>query len=93
MLCAPVLGNSTVWFNPIWGNAQTDQERCEAEAQYMAAHSFRGHAGPTIGSFEGVGWGHHPNPATCTPARSMQLTGDATAQAASGEWFRVRSWR
>lgn len=77
----------------IWGNAQTDQERCEAEARYMAANHLRGHVGPNIGSFEGVGWGYSPNPGTCSPGRPMQLTGDAVAQSASGEWFRVRSWR
>ncbi len=77
----------------IWGGAQTDQQRCEAEARYMARFGVRGHVGPSIGGFEGVGWGAGPAIPTCTPGRPMRLTGDAAVQASNGVWFRVRSWR
>lgn len=79
--------------NGVWGSAATDQERCQAEANWMAANGIRGHVGPNIGSFEGVGWGHQPGVATCQPGRPMQLTGDASAQGSGGMWYRVRSWR
>ncbi len=77
----------------IWGSAQTDQQRCEAEARYMAKFGVRGHVGPSIGGFEGVGWGAGPAISTCTPGRPMRLTGDAAVRADNGVWFRVRSWR
>lgn len=77
----------------VWGNARTDQQRCEAEARYMALHAFRGHVGPSIGGFEGVGWGSNPHIATCVPRRTMRLTGDASVRAGNGVWYRVRSWR
>lgn len=70
-----------------------DQERCQAEADYMAAHGITGHVGSCIGSFEGVGYGSSPNCNTCTPGGSMRLTGDASAQGRNGMWYRVRSWR
>ena len=81
--------------NNIWGNATTDQQRCQAEASYMAARNIRNtHVGPTIGHFEGIGWGSSPNCRTCTPRRGrMTLTGDAVARTANGYYVRVRSWR
>lgn len=93
MLCLPVLAGNLPYYGPVWQNAQTDQERCEAEARYMAARGIRGHVGPNIGGFEGVGWGYSPAPATCTPRRGMRLTGDAVVRSAGGSYYRVRSWR
>jgi len=74
-------------------SAGSDQERCQAEANYMAANGITGHVGSCIGSFEGVGYGSSPNCNTCTPSSSMNLTGDASAQGRNGMWYRVRSWR
>ncbi len=80
--------------NNIWGNAKTDQERCQAEANYMAKYRQFRHVGPCIGRFEGIGYGgRSPNLGTCTPRYRMRLTGDAVAQTSSGTWVRVRSWR
>ena len=77
----------------VWGDAQDDQGRCEAEAAYMAANYAYYHVGRNIGNFEGWGTSSQPDCATCTPSYQMTLTGDASAQAANGQWFRVRSWR
>jgi hypothetical protein len=74
-------------------NAGSDQDRCQAEANYMAANNITGHVWGTIGSFEGVGYGSSPNCNTCTPGNRMNLTGDASAQGRNGMWYRVRSWR
>ena len=74
-------------------NNSNDQERCQAEANYMAANNISGHVWGCIGSFEGVGYGSSPNCKTCTPGSNMSLTGDASAQSSSGKWYRVRSWR
>lgn len=71
----------------------SDQDRCQAEANYMAANRISGHVWGCIGSFEGVGVGYSPNCNTCTPSNNMRLTGDASAQDSSGRWYRVRSWR
>lgn len=71
----------------------TDQSRCQAEADYMAKNKITGHVWGTIGNFEGVGFGYGPNCNTCTPNRSMRLTGDASAKDNNGRWYRVRSWR
>lgn len=71
----------------------SDQERCQAEANYMATHNISGHVWGTIGNFEGVGYGNSPNCNTCVPSHNMTLTGDASAQSNSGRWYRVRSWR
>lgn len=71
----------------------SDQDRCQAEAEYMAKHNIRGHVWGTIGSFEGIGYGSNKNVPTCTPKRSMRLTGDASVRGANGVWYRVRSWR
>lgn len=71
----------------------SDQERCQAEANYMAANNITGHVWGVIGSFEGVGYGSSPNCNTCTPSGRMSLTGDASAQGRNGMWYRVRSWR
>jgi hypothetical protein len=76
----------------VWQGATTDQQRCESEARYMVARNIRGHVGPVIGRFEGVGFGGY-NCSTCTPRRGMALTGDARAQYPDGSWCRVRSWR
>lgn len=70
-----------------------DQERCQAEANYMAANGIRGHVWGVIGRFEGVGYGSSPNCNTCTPSGGMRLTGDASARGRDGMWYRVRSWR
>lgn len=71
----------------------SDQDRCQAEANYMAANNITGHVWGTIGRFEGVGYGGSPNCNTCTPGSNMMLTGDACAQGRNGMWYRVRSWR
>lgn len=71
----------------------SDQERCQAEANYMAANGITGHVWGVIGRFEGVGYGSSPNCNTCTPSSGMSLTGDASAQGRNGMWYRVRSWR
>jgi len=71
----------------------SDQERCQAEANHMAANNITGHVWSCIGSFEGVGYGSSPNCNTCTPSGRMSLTGDASAQGRNGMWYRVRSWR
>lgn len=69
----------------------TDQERCQAEAEYMAAHGIFAHVGALIGNFEGWGYGGR-NCSTCTPRSGMRLTGDGWASGPGGS-FRVRSWR
>lgn len=74
-------------------NYGSDQERCQAEANYMAANNITGHVWGTIGNFEGVGYGSSPNCNTCVPGGRMNLTGDASAQGRNGMWYRVRSWR
>jgi hypothetical protein len=71
----------------------SDQDRCQAEANHMAANNITGHVWGCIGSFEGVGYGSSPNCNTCTPSGNMRLTGDASAQGRNGMWYRVRSWR
>lgn len=71
----------------------SDQDRCQAEANYMAANRISGHVWGCIGNFEGVGFGNSPNCNTCTPSSRMTLTGDASAQDNNGRWYRVRSWR
>lgn len=71
----------------------SDQERCQAEANYMAANNITGHVWGCIGRFEGVGYGSSPNCNTCTPSSPMNCTGDASAQGRNGMWYRVRSWR
>lgn len=79
----------------IWGDATTDQQRCQAEANWCAEHNWLAHAGPTIGKYEGMGWGYCDKPSTCEPERKrrMKLTGDATAVTKDGLTIRVRSWR
>lgn len=78
----------------IWGNAQTDQEKCQAEAEYMAKYNKLCHVGPCIGNFEGIGWSRScPTPNTCVPSKRMRLTGDAIVLTESGLYIRVRSWR
>lgn len=79
------------YVNSYSGNS--DQERCQAEANYMAANNITGHVWGTIGNFEGVGYGSSPNCNTCVPHSQMNLTGDASAQGRNGKWYRVRSWR
>ena len=71
----------------------SDQDRCQAEANYMAANNISGHVWGVIGRFEGVGYGSSPNCNTCVPSGNMRLTGDASAQGRNGMWYRVRSWR
>lgn len=74
-------------------NIQSDQERCEAEASYMAKNNIRGHVWGCIGRFEGIGYGASPNCQTCRPRSNMRLTGDASVRGRNGMWYRVRSWR
>lgn len=71
----------------------SDQDKCQAEANYMAENNISGHVWGTIGNFEGVGFGSSPNCNTCVPRNKMTLTGDASAQGKNGKWYRVRSWR
>ena len=78
----------------IWTDDMTDQEKCQAEADYMAENYAYYHVYKCIGNFEGIGYGgSHPNISTCTPSYKMTLTGDASAQSPNGKWVRVRSWR
>tara|TARA_R100000008_G_C3583235_1_gene170129 strand:- start:818 stop:1183 length:366 start_codon:yes stop_codon:yes gene_type:complete len=79
----------------IWGDAKTDQERCQAEANYMVKFNKLCHVGKCIGRFEGIGWSRsgNPKPNTCVPRYRMKLTGDATAIMENGTVVRVRSWR
>ena len=51
-------------------SGSSDQERCQAEANYMAQNNITGHVWGCIGSFEGVGYGNSPNCNTCTPGSS-----------------------
>lgn len=74
-------------------SGMSDQDRCQAEANYMAQNNITGHVWSCIGRFEGVGYGSSPNCNTCTPGGNMTLTGDASAQGRNGMWYRVRSWR
>jgi hypothetical protein len=74
-------------------SGNSDQERCQAEANHMAANNITGHVWGVIGRFEGVGYGSSPKCSTCTPGSNMTLTGDASAQGRNGLWYRVRSWR
>lgn len=85
----------TLFLAIIWGDATTDQERCQAEADFMANHYFLAHVGPTIGRCEGIGWSRDGKPTTCRPPRmrGFRLTGDATATTNDGLTIRVRSWR
>ena len=77
----------------IWTDEMTDQEKCQAEADFMLKYRKNIHVGRTIGRFEGMGYSIDGSvPSTCTPRVSMKLTGDATAQ--DGNIVtRVRSWR
>jgi len=78
----------------IWGDATNDQQRCQAEANFMAKHRWFDHAGPTIGKYEGIGYGRCDKPCTCTPSgKGYRQTGDATAVTVDGITVRVRSWR
>lgn len=84
-------GKTASYTSHVEGNS--DQDRCQAEANYMAANNITGHVWGCIGRFEGVGYGSSPNCNTCTPSGGMTLTGDASAQGRNGMWYRVRSWR
>ena len=78
----------------IWGDATTDQQRCQAEADFMAKHRWFDHAGPTIGKYEGIGYGRCDKPSTCKPnAKGLKVTGDAFAKTKDGVTIRVTSWR
>ncbi len=70
----------------------SDQDRAQAEANYMAANGITGHVGSTIGRFEGCGWSTGGMPPTCTPSSGMTLTADAIAHGRGGV-YRVRAWR
>lgn len=71
----------------------SDQDACQAEAEFMAANGISGHVWTNIGGFEGFGVGMSPACATCVPGYGMTLTGDAAVQGAGGLWYRVCSWR
>ena len=86
-----IVRNYTSYGTSIINNS--DQEKCQAEANYMASRHITGHVWGVIGSFEGVGYGSSPNCNTCVPRSGMRLTGDASAQDSNGMWYRVRSWR
>ena len=77
----------------IWTDDMTDQEKCQAEADFMLKYRKNIHVGRTIGRFEGMGYSIDGNvPSTCTPRTKMKLTGDAVSK--SGNIVtRVRSWR
>jgi hypothetical protein len=77
----------------IWTNSMTDQQKCQAEADFMLKYRKNIHVGRTIGRFEGMGYSINSSvPNTCTPRTKMKLTGDAVAK--SGNIVtRVRSWR
>ena len=77
----------------IWTDDMTDQEKCQAEADFMLKYRKNIHVGRTIGRFEGMGYSIDGSvPSTCTPRTNMKLTGDAVAK--SGNIVtRVRSWR
>ena len=80
--------------NEIWTNDMTDQQKCQAEADYMAKNRMFCHVGPCIGRFEGIGWSQsNCIPQTCTPKYKMNLTGDAISMTNDGIIIRVRSWR
>lgn len=87
----PVLKDSTLSYTTL--SHGSDQERCQAEADYMATNGITGHVGSCIGRFEGVGYGSSSNCSTCTPSSPMNCTGDASARGRNGMWYRVRSWR
>jgi hypothetical protein len=89
----PVSSSAPVSSYTSSGHGGSDQDRCQAEANYMAANNVTGHVWSCIGRFEGVGYGSSPNCNTCTPGGGMSLTGDASAQGRNGMWYRVRSWR
>lgn len=76
-----------------YSGCETDQQMCEREAEYQAANYAYYHVGVNIGAFEGWGTGPTATCGTCVPGYGMTLTGDASCQAANGQWFRVRSWR
>ena len=77
----------------IWTNDMTDQQKCQAEADFMLKYRKNIHVGKTIGRFEGMGYGVNGSvPGTCTPRTKMKLTGDATAKHGNIV-TRVRSWR
>ena len=78
----------------IWGDAKTDQEKCQAEANYMAKFNKFCHVGPCIGRFEGIGWNRSGGtPGTCVPFRKGRPEKDATSKCENGTVIRVRSWR
>lgn len=97
ILTAEAARPKTVYYPPKTYSYATinnsDQERCQQEANYMAANNISGHVWGTIGNFEGVGYGSSPHCNTCVPSYNMRLTGDASAQGRNGKWYRVRSWR
>jgi hypothetical protein len=72
---------------------ESDQRRCQVQADYRARHNITGHVLETIGNFEGVGYGSSPNCETCRPKSNMVLTGDAESRGNNGMYYRVRSWR
>ena len=80
--------------NPIWTDSMTDQEKCQAEADYMAKIML-------IVTFINASVSLKVSDMVAVTPRSllalrkykMTLTGDASAQSPNGKWVRVRSWR
>ena len=87
-----VQASTTVQSTAVSMYSGSDQQRAQAEANYMARNGIRGHVGGLIGAFEGCGWSTGGMPSTCPPGRSMNLTADATAHGQGG-MYRVRAWR
>jgi hypothetical protein len=82
--------NRTVVRVALWNHGMSDQAKCQAEANYMAANGIYAHVGGQIGFFEG--WGSSFN-GTCQPGRGMTCTGSACATRPNGTQVWVRSWR
>ena len=77
----------------IWTDDMTDQQKCQAEADFMLKYRKNIHVGKTIGRFEGMGYSTNGStPSTCAPRTKMKLTGDAVAKSFNIV-TRVRSWR
>ena len=70
-----------------YGDAKTDQEMAQKEAEYMARHRIFAHVGVNLGHYEGWGYGGR-NCSTCVPRGNLRLTADAYC-----DGFRVRVWR
>ena len=69
-----------------------DQANAQQQAEIMAARQVLVHVrAAEPGSAVGIGRGSSADCVTCQFAG--RVTGDASVQASSGSWFRVRIWR